>query len=77
MIENALSGKFQQTFAIFTAKNIAGMRDVQETVNETNVTVTGFEKLPDDKLSATIKKYQAQLGEGIGGEIETAIPEPD
>jgi hypothetical protein len=64
LIENALAGKFQQTFAIFTAKNITDMRDKVETENRTDVTITGLEKLTDEQLDAVIKRFQNPTGKG-------------
>jgi hypothetical protein len=70
LIENALTGKFQQTFAIFTAKNITDMRDVQETKNQTDFNITGLEKLTDEQLDAVIKKFQNPTGKSTLRESE-------
>ncbi len=80
LIEGALTGKFQQTFAIFTAKNITDMRDVQETKNQTDVHVTGFENLSDYELHAVITKLQntttSAIGQSFDGESEESGAEP-
>jgi hypothetical protein len=64
LIDNGLKGLYPPAAFIFTAKNITDMRDVQETKNESNVTVTGLEKLSDEQLDAVIKKLQNPTGKG-------------
>ncbi|SRR5579883_1208933 len=64
LIDNGLKGLYPPAAFIFTAKNITDMRDVQETKNETDVRVTGLEKLSDEQLDAVIKKLQNPTGAG-------------
>lgn len=68
LIENGLNGCYNPMFAIFTAKNITDMRDKQEVDN--NVFITGFEKLSDEQLDATLTKLKGQLGESPSGESQ-------
>jgi hypothetical protein len=68
LIDNGLAGLYPPASFIFTAKNITNMRDKQEVDN--NVFITGFEKLSDEQLDATLTKFKNQLGESPGRESQ-------
>jgi hypothetical protein len=74
LVDNGLAGLYPPASFIFTAKNITDMRDKQEVDN--NVFLTGFEKLNDDQLDATLAKLKNQLGESPSGESQADSREP-
>jgi len=71
LIENGLNGCYNPMFAIFTAKNITDMRDKSEVDNNTNLTVTGLEKLTDDQLDGLVAKLKNSIGETFNRESQT------
>ena len=76
LIENGLNGCYNPMFAIFTAKNITDMRDKTETENNTNLNVTGLEKLNDEQLDAVIKKFKDSAGQSSHRESQADSAEP-
>lgn len=48
LIEGGLSGKYNPTFAIFTAKNLTDMKDQVETTHNVNINVTDYlQQIPE------------------------------
>lgn len=70
LVDNGLAGLYPPASFIFTAKNITDMRDKQEVENNTNLNLTGLEKLNDDQLDAVVAKLKNQLGESPSRESQ-------
>lgn len=73
LIMQGLTGQYDRTFAIFTAKNITDMRDKTEVDQNSNVHVTGLEKLNEEQLDALISKLKTTVSQSVGGEGEKDI----
>jgi hypothetical protein len=76
IVQGAMAGILNSTMAIFSLKNVAGWRDVQETESKTNITFTGFDKLKDEDLDALIEKLKDSTSQSSSGKAKANTAKP-